>query len=188
MTVSHLKGLFRIGIPLILAAFFAFAPTQTAEAGYYRYYSGLYSPYGLYGYGRGYYRHGYDPYGRHYYGSYSHHPTPGGLELGVARLAGLGALDLHVKPRRGTKVYLGGQNIGAVAKYDGYPSYLWLEEGTHQLVFYREGYETVTREFTIRPGMVLEVELRMERGQSVPPEEFLAELARDDAGNGLESG
>ena len=180
MTVSNLKGLFRIGIPqiLVLVAFFAFAPTRTAEAGYYSHYSGHYGHYGHHGYGRGYYGHGYGHrgyygYGRHY-SPYSHYPTPGGLDLGVARLAGLGALDLNVKPRRRTTVYLGGKYIGVVGNFDGYPSYLWLKEGTHQLVFYRDGYTTLAREFTIHSGVVLDVEVRMERGRSVQPEEFLA--------------
>jgi len=193
MTVSNLKVLSRIGIPLMLAAFFAFAPTGTAEAGYYGHYSGHY---GHHAYGRGYYGHGYGHHGyyghgRHYspyyYGPYSHYPTPGGLDLGVARLADLGALDLNVKPRRRTKVYLGGKYIGVVGSFDGYPSYLWLKEGTYQLVFYRDGYATLAREFTIHSGVVLDVEVRMERGESVPPEEFLAELTKDSAANGLES-
>ena len=194
MTFGNLKGLFRIGIPLMLAAFFAFAPTRTAEAGYYRHYSGHYG-HGRHGYGRGYYGYGYGyngyyGHGRHYspysYGRYSHYP-PGGLDLGVAQLAGLGALDLNVKPRRRTKVHLDGEYIGVVGNYDGYPSYLWLKEGTHQLVFYRGGYTTLAREFTIHSGVVLDVELRMERGRSVPPEEFIAGLTKDSAGNGLES-
>ncbi len=183
MTASNFKGLFRIGIPLILVALFALAPTRTAEAGSYRHYSGHYGHYGHYGYGRGYYGHGYGHHGyyghgRHYrpyyYGQYSHYPTPGGLDLSVARLADLGALDLNVKPRRRTRVYLDGKDIGVVGNYDGYPSYLWLKEGTHQLVFYRDGYTTLAREFTIHSGVVLDVEVRMERGRSVQPEEFLA--------------
>ena len=40
MTLSKFKPGIRMGIPLILAAFFALAPTQTAEARYYRHYSG----------------------------------------------------------------------------------------------------------------------------------------------------
>ncbi len=183
MTFSNLKGLSRIGIPLMLVAFFAFAPTRTAEAGYYRHYSGHY---GHHGYGRGYYGHGYghrgyyghgrhySPYYGSYYGSYSDYPRPGGLDLGAARQAGLGALDLNVRPRRGTKVYLDGKHIGVVGSFDGYPSYLWLKEGTYELVFYRDGYLTLAREFTIHPGVVLDVTLRMQRGESVPPEQFLA--------------
>ena len=99
----------------------------------------------------------------------------------------MGALDLDVTPRRKTKVYLGGEYIGAVGSFDGYPSYLWLKEGTYQLVFYRDGYTTLARELTVHAGVVVDVELRMERGESVPPEEFLAGLIKDDAGNGLES-
>ena len=193
MTVNNLKRRTRIAIPLILVALFAFASTRTAEAGYYGhhgygrgYYGHGYGHHGYYGhgyYGRGYGHHGYYGYGRRY----SPYYDSGGLDLGVARLAGLGALDLDVTPRRKTKVYLGGEYIGVVGSFDGYPSYLWLKEGTYQLVFYRDGYTTLARELTVHPGVVVDVELRMERGESVPPEEFLAGLIKDDAGNGLES-
>ena len=187
MTVNNLKRRIRIGIPLILVALFAFASARTAEARYY----------GHHGYGRGYYGHGYGHhgyYGHGYYGhGYGHHGyygygrryspyyEPGGLDLGVARLAGLGALDLDVSPRRKTKVYLGGEYIGVVGSFDGYPSYLWLKEGTYQLVFYRDGYTTLARELTVHAGVVIDVELRMERGESVPPEELVAALAKDRA-------
>ena len=187
MTVNNLKRRIRIGVPLILVAFFAFASTRTAEAGYYGhngYGRGYYGHgYGHHGYyGHGYYGHGYGHHGYYGYGRrYSPYYEPGSLDLGVARLAGLGALDLDVSPRRKTKVYLGGEYIGVVGSFDGYPSYLWLKEGTYQLVFYRDGYTTLARELTVHAGVVIDVELRMERGESVPPEELVAALAKDRA-------
>ncbi len=168
MTLSNLKRRILIGIPLIMVAVFALALPRTAGAGYYGHYS--HYGYGHYGH-RGY---GYGSYGHHYgYGPYSSYYCPtGGLDLNVARQAGLGALDLRVRPKRRVQVYLDGQYLGVAGNFDGYPSYLWLKEGTHQLVFYKDGYLTLAREYTIRPGVVTDVRLRMQPGRSVPPEEF----------------
>ena len=81
----------------------------------------------------------------------------------------LGAVQLQVKPRR-AQVYLDGQLIGNAADFDGYPNYLWLEEGTHQLIFYRDGRVTSTAEVTIEPGVIGQTKVRMERGEAVDPE------------------
>ena len=191
MTLRNLKRPIRIGIPLIMVALFVSVLPRTAEAGYYRHHYGYRSHYGHYGHYGGY-RHGY--YGHHgyryspYY-SYgdSYYRPRGGLDRQAARLAGLGALDLSVRPRKGVGVYLDGKHIGVVGDFDGYPSYLWLKEGTYQLVFYRDGYMTVVREYTIHPGAVVDVELRMERGRSVPPEKLVAGLAEDRSEDGHES-
>lgn len=180
MTLSNFKPGIRMGIPLILAAFFALAPTRTAEAGYYGHHG--YS--GHHGYGRGYYGYGYGHYSPYYgYGSrYRHYGPTGGLDLDVARQVGLGALDVSVRPKRRVEVYLDGEYLGVAGNFDGYPSYLWLKEGSYQLVFYRDGYRTIEREYTIRPGVVTDVRLRMEQGRSLLPEEFAARRADDRAG------
>lgn len=83
----------------------------------------------------------------------------------------LGALDLDVSPGR-TEVYLDGQYIGIVDQYDGFPQYLWLEKGTYDLVLFREGYKTVARQISVYPGVVISVNDRMERGESVRPEDL----------------
>ena len=141
------------------------------------------------GYAGGYYGHGYHSrpyYGRHY-GQRSYYDRFGALDLQGARQAGLGGLDLNVSPKRRTEVYLDGKYVGVVGNFDGYPSYLWLKEGTHQLVLYRNGYLTMARDYRIHPGVVIDVRLRMERGESVPPEQFMAELAKERSGDGHES-
>jgi hypothetical protein len=84
----------------------------------------------------------------------------------------MGALDLDLKPGD-TQIWLDGQYIGIADRFDGWPGYLWLEEGDYHFVFYREGYRTIAREYRIRPGLVIDVTDRLERGESVPPEQLI---------------
>ena len=192
MTLKNLKRRIRLGIPLMMLVLFASAFPRTAEASYYRghhgyrgYRSGHYGHgYGHYGYRYGYghhyrhrgyygYGHHYRPYSGHYSGSYSSYYGPtSGVDRDVAQRAGLGALDLNVRPKKKVEVYVDGQYVGVTGNFDGYPAYLWLKEGTHQLVFYSDGYHTVAREYTIRPGVVTDVSFRLEPGKSVRPEAF----------------
>ncbi len=83
----------------------------------------------------------------------------------------LGALDLGIKPRK-TEVYVDGQFVGYSGQFDGHPGYLWLSEGRHQLVFYRDGWETATRTVSIRSGPVRALRLDLAKGTSTPPEEL----------------
>lgn len=89
----------------------------------------------------------------------------------VGEAGNLGAIDINVKPKR-TRVYLNGNYIGMTGDFDGFPDYLWLEEGTHELAFYHEGYLTAVQEIAIRAGAVMNVKLRLVPGRSVPPEEL----------------
>ena len=89
--------------------------------------------------------------------------------------AGLGGLDLNVRPRK-AQVYVDGQKLGKAGSFEGYPDYLWLEKGTHQLALCRDGYLTVVQEFTILPGAIQEVKFHLARGKSVPPDELAAQL------------
>jgi hypothetical protein len=83
----------------------------------------------------------------------------------------VGAIRLRVRPKK-TEVFVNGEPIGRSGQYDGYPGFLWLDEGTHTLVFYREGFRTFRRSFEVRAGMVTEVRVEMEPGEARPPEEF----------------
>ncbi len=184
MTLKNLKRSLRIGMPLMMMVLFASAFPRTAEASYYRGHHGYrghrygghhYGHRGSYGYGhRGSY--GYGHHYRPYYGNYGHRSSyygpNGGLDRDVAQRAGLGALELNVRPKKKVEVYVDGQYVGVTGNFDGYPAYLWLKEGTHQLVFYSDGYHTVAREYTIRPGAVIDVSFRLEPGKSVRPEAF----------------
>lgn len=82
-----------------------------------------------------------------------------------------GALDLDISPGR-TQVYLDGQYIGTVDQYDGFPTYLWLERGTYDIVFYLDGYKTLARQVSIYPGTVIDMDDRLEPGASVRPEDL----------------
>ncbi|HEX5760044.1 MAG TPA: PEGA domain-containing protein, partial [Thermoanaerobaculia bacterium] len=84
-----------------------------------------------------------------------------------------GALDLDVSPAK-TEVYLDGQYLGRVDSFDGFPQYLWLEEGTYDLVLFREGYQTIARQITVLPGVVISVDHNLEPGESVRPESLAA--------------
>lgn len=120
----------------------------------YPYYYGY--PYGYgYGYGYGYYDgdgYGYD----------------GGGGGGP-----MGALDLDVSPGN-THVFVNGQDLGEVDKYDGWPGYLWLPRGTYDVAFYLDGYKTIARQITIYPGNVIDIDDRMEQGQSTRPEDLVS--------------
>ena len=119
---------------------------------------GYYPSHWWLGYG-GWYGPGYGPYGSRWYGERVRED--------------MGALDLDLKPGD-TKIYLDGQYVGTADRFDGWPQYLWLEEGSYQLVFYREGYETIAREYRIHPGLVIDVEDRLARGEATAPEELFA--------------
>ncbi len=173
MTLKNLKRWLRIGMPLMMLVLFASAFPRTAEASYYRGHHGYHGyRYGGHHYGHYGYRYGYGGYGGYGYGYRPYYGPAGGLDRNVARQAGLGALDLNVRPKKRVEVYVDGEYAGVVGNFDGYPAYLWLKEGTYQLAFYRNGFHTVEREYTIRPGAVIDVSLRLERGKSVRPEAF----------------
>lgn len=84
-----------------------------------------------------------------------------------------GALDLDLRPEK-TEIYLDGEYIGVADRFDGFPTYLWLDPGTYDLAFYKEGYATLARQYTVRSGIIIDVEDRMRPGESVRPEELAA--------------
>ncbi|HSG38762.1 MAG TPA: PEGA domain-containing protein [Thermoanaerobaculia bacterium] len=128
------------------------------------YYGGYYGPYyGPYGFWPRIWW-GYDPY-------YYPHPYYGGAATYGVRDAG--ALDLDVSPGR-TEVHLDGQYIGTVDAFDGWPRYLWLEKGTYDLVLYLDGYETISRQITVYPGTVIDINDRLEPGESTRPEDLVS--------------
>ncbi len=136
------------------------------------YYRGYDHDIGLYfGFGR------YYGWGAHYgyYYPYYYHPFYWGVPYYVPRRAyreyQLGAFDLNVRPKK-TEVYLDGQFIGTAGQFDGFPDHLWLEEGSYELIFYRPGLGTERRVLSIYPGVVVDVRLRMQPGESVPPAEL----------------
>lgn len=79
-----------------------------------------------------------------------------------------GALDTDVSPER-AEVWVDGKRVGLADDFDGFPDYLWLEKGTYDVVFYLPGYKTIARQYTVYPGMVIDVEDRMEAGEAIHP-------------------
>jgi PEGA domain len=132
------------------------------------------------GYYGGYYGPYYSPYGfwpRFWWGWYGDpyyypHPYYGGQPTYYGE-GDAGALDLDVAPGR-TEVYLDGERIGTVDAFDGWPRYLWLRKGTYDLVFYLDGYKTVARQITVYPGTVIDVNDRLEPGDSTRPEDLIS--------------
>ena len=121
--------------------------------------AGFYSPW----YGLGpYWGWGWAPYPAAYYG------PPGGIDMGVAMMAGFGAIELNVKPNR-ADVWVDGKYVGEARDLDGYPSYLWLADGGHKLAVYKGGYKTFEEEVAVNRGMKTEIKLRLEPGDSPPP-------------------
>lgn len=124
--------------------------------------------------------HRYRGFGYHYhprfsfsfgYPYYPYYPYPAyGPSYAGYWSADMGAIDLAVKPKKAT-VYLDGQQIGRVKSYDGWPRYLWLEEGDHQLVFYLEGYRTHVENVRVQRGIVLKLAYRLIEGQATAPEQ-----------------
>lgn len=140
---------------------------------------GYYGGYGSYYYRPYYYR----PY-YHYYPSYYSYERSRNYEES-------GGLDFDIRPKR-TEVWVDGQYVGLASKFDGFPGHLWLEKGRHELIFYRDGFETIRREVNVLPGVVLDIVADMEPGESTAAEELTVfdpeELKNryEEAANGIE--
>jgi len=109
----------------------------------------------------------YSPYYYPYWGYYGYYGYPGPAYVAVS--PDMGAIHLAVKPKKAA-VYLDGQYIGLVKNYDGYPRYLWLQKGDHQLVFYLEGYRTHAETVRVQPGAIMKLKYPLTVGAATPPE------------------
>lgn len=83
-----------------------------------------------------------------------------------------GALDLDIAPEK-AQIFVDGNFVGQADDYDGFPTFLWLPSGTYDIAFYHDGYQTIVRQYTVRPGVIIDVEDRMFPGQAVPPQELM---------------
>jgi hypothetical protein len=79
-----------------------------------------------------------------------------------------GALDTDISPER-AEVWVDGKRVGLADDFDGYPNFLWLEKGTYDVVFYLPGHRTLARQYSIYPGLVIDVEDRLEKGEAIHP-------------------
>ena len=95
--------------------------------------------------------------------------TPEGVDtMTVAKMTGWGALELNVKPNR-ADVWVDGKYVGEARDLDGYPSYLWLEKGPHRLAIYKGGYRTFEEDVDVERGVLKDLKVRLEPGNSPPP-------------------
>jgi len=76
---------------------------------------------------------------------------------------------MDVKPED-AEVYVDGRFVGVADNFDGFPSYLWLEEGTYEISLYLNGFETVTRQLAVTPDSVIDIRDRLVPGDAVRPE------------------
>jgi hypothetical protein len=116
---------------------------------------------------------GFSPYWVPCYGGYGSNAPygpngPTGFRMGVAATAGIGSVDLDVKPGA-AEVWVDGRFVAEARDLDGSPDVLWLEDGSHRLVVYEAGYRTFDEDVSVRPGQELNLKIRLEKGDSVPP-------------------
>jgi hypothetical protein len=120
---------------------------------------------GFYGFGP-WFGPGFGPYAwgpaAFYYG------PPGGVDMNFAMMSGFGALDINAKPNR-AEVWVDGTYYGEARDLDGYPSYLWLEQGPHKITIYKGGYASFEEQVQVQRGMKRELKVRLEKGNSTPP-------------------
>jgi hypothetical protein len=161
----------------VVSAVMAFAPSEAQARGHHggvRVSVGGFYGYGPYfGLGWGY---GYGPYYAPYWGSYYGpyygpyaRSTGGGIDPNVAMIAGLGGIDVNVKPID-AEVWVDGKYVGDVKRLGGNPSYLWLPEGTHHLQIRKGGYATFETQVDVRRGIVNELKLHLKPGESDTPD------------------
>ena len=100
-------------------------------------------------------------------GPYSY-GAPAGGALGYAIMSGMGALDVNVKPNK-AEVWVDGKYVADARDLDGDPSYLWLKQGTHHIVVYKAGFRSFEQDVSIHTGVIRELKLTLEKGESQPP-------------------
>jgi hypothetical protein len=89
---------------------------------------------------------------------------------------GYGAIDLDIQPEE-AEVWVDGNYVGEADDFDGFPSYLWLEPGSHQIVLYAPARETLVREVNLQSGEMLGFDDVLVPGVSRAPTEFFTRRA-----------
>ncbi len=93
----------------------------------------------------------------------------------------MGGLDFDVTPER-AEIYLDGKPIGQADDYDGFPTYLWLPKGTYDVVIYHPGYESISRQYSVYAGVIIDIEDEMRPGEARRPEALVSQsTVRRDA-------
>jgi len=110
--------------------------------------------------------------GPYYYGA------PGGSVLGYAMMSGMGALDMNVNPKQ-AEVWADGKYVADARDLDGDPSYLWLKQGPHRIVVYKAGFRSFEEAVDVNVGMIRELKVKLETGESPPPARAASEVRRE---------
>jgi len=102
-----------------------------------------------------------------------------GVSMGAAMIAGMGAVELNVKPNR-ADVWVDGKYVGEARDLDGYPSYLWLAEGEHRVAVHKGGFLAFDEPIGVQRGMKTRIKLKMQPGDSPLPGPKPAEKSADE--------
>ena len=124
-------------------------------------YRPYYGSFGGYGGFASFWPYLYSPY---YYGPYAW----GSGQTGFAS-PDAGAVDINTRPKKAS-VYLDGELVGRVGSFDGFPRYLWLRGGSYRLAIFMDGYETLERDISVHPGVVIKIDEELAPGRSEPPQ------------------
>ena len=113
---------------------------------------------------------GFGPYWGPCYGAYEPYGpyVSNGFDMGMAAAAGIGAVDLDVKPGA-ADVWVDGRFVAEAHTLDGISGLLWLKDGPHHLVIYKGGYRSFDEEISVQPGQKSDLKVRLEKGDSQPP-------------------
>jgi hypothetical protein len=97
------------------------------------------------------------------------------MALGYAMMSGMGGLDLNVKPNQ-AEAWVDGKYVADARDLDGDPSYLWLKQGAHHIVLYKAGFRSFEQDVDVNAGIVRELKVKLEKGESQPPARVAPEV------------
>ena len=120
-----------------------------------------YGPSYSYSYG---YAYGYAPFyaGYGYYAGYPGVYYGPGYAYGPAYATEAAYIDTDIQPED-TAVFLDGEPVGTVDDFDGFPRFLAVTPGKHQLTFKAEGRSAVTRSIRVPSGALLQLDFTLPR-------------------------
>ena len=101
--------------------------------------------------------------------------APGDAAIGYAMMSGMGGLDMSVNPKQ-AEVWVDGKYVAEARELDGNPSYLWLKKGPHHLVVYQAGFRSLEEDVEVNVGMIRELKVKLEPGESAPPVRAAADV------------
>jgi hypothetical protein len=93
-------------------------------------------------------------------------------------MSGMGALDMNVNPKQ-AEVWADGKYVADARDLDGDPSYLWLKQGPHRIVLYKAGFRSFEEAVDVNVGMIRELKVKLETGESPPPARAASEVRRE---------